>query len=112
MVPDGFRHIELHLSEKLPVAVHHLGIQDARHMEDHIVISLVLVMSMNIPVARLVVDLHIPHPKRPSDLDLRIEEIRTRIAIMQTRVNHLDNLAVARLQLPQWEQFVLKHIVQ
>ena len=100
MVSDGFWHIELHLADKLTIRIHHFRIQDANHMEDDIVVTLVLIMAMNIPVARLVVNLDVPYPERAPYLNLRIKEIRAGIAVMQTWVNHFDGFAVACLQLP------------
>ena len=97
---DGFRHVELHLTDKLAIGVHHLRIDDACYVKDYIVIITILVMTMEIPVRRLVVDLHVSHPQRGTNPDLRIEEVWPRISVMQTRVNHLDGLAVARLKFP------------
>ena len=66
-------------------------------MQDDVVIALVLVVPMQIPVRRLVVYLHISHPQGAPDSDLRIEEVRPGIAIMQARINHFDGITVACL---------------
>ena len=62
MFPDIVGHVELHLFDKLPIGIHHLCIENASHVENHVGVVLVLVVTMQIPVTRLVVDLHIPHP--------------------------------------------------
>ena len=80
--------------------------------EDNIIIALVLIVAMQIPVARLVVDLHVAHPERLPYPDLRIEEVGTCVAIVQSRIDYLDSHAVARHQFPQREELVLPHIMQ
>ena len=110
--PHMFRHVELHLFDILPVGVHHLRIQYASHVQNHVVVTLILIMAMQIPVARFVVDLHVTHPQRPPDSHLRIEEVRARIAVVQPRVDHFNGLAIASPQFPQGEQLVFEHIMQ
>ena len=112
VIPHRVRHIELHLTDKLTVGVHHLRIEHPSHMQDHIIIGLVFVVAMQIPVRGLVVDLYITHPQRTPDLHLRIEEVRPCVVVMQPSVNHFDGITVACLQFLQGEQFVLKHIMQ
>ena len=51
-------------------------------MEHHIVIAMVFVVVMQIPVARLVVYLHVAHPEDAANVDLGIEEVWARIAIV------------------------------
>ena len=112
MFPDIVGHIELHLFDKLPVTVHDFCVDNACHMEDHVVVVLVFVMSMQIPVARLVMNLDISNPESPADSHFRIEEVWTCVAIVQSRVNHLDVLSVARFHSLQREHLVLPHIMQ
>ena len=112
MFPDIVGHVELHLFDKLAVAVHNFCVDNACHVEDHVVVVLVLVVSMQIPVARLVVNLNVSYPESPADSHFRIEEVRTCVAVVQSGVNHLDVLSVARFQSPQREQLVLPHIMQ
>ena len=112
MLPDIVGHVELHLFEKLSVGIHHLCIENGSHVENHVGVVLVLVVTVQIPVTRLVVDLHIPHPQGSVDSHLRIEEVGTCVAVVQSRVNHFDVLSVARFQSPQREQLVLPHIMQ
>ena len=69
-------------------------------------------MVVLIPVAGLVVDLDITHPQGPSDIHLRIKEIRPGVPIVQARVYHLDAFTVGRFQFLQREQFMLPHIMQ
>ena len=110
--PDMFRYIELHLFDKLAVGVHHLCIQHACHVENHIIVTRILVMAVQIPVTGFVMDLHVAHPQRPADLHLRIEEVGTCIVVVQAGVNHFDGFTVARRQFLEREQFVSEHIVQ
>ena len=58
VVGDG----ELHLDEALALRVLGIHIQFAAYVEDDVVIAFVLVVAMHIPVARLVVYLHVAHP--------------------------------------------------
>ena len=112
VAPHAVGHVELHLAYKLPVGVHHLGVEHARHVKDHVVVAPVFVVAMQIPVRRLVVYLHVAHPQCLADPHLRIEEVGPRIAVVQSRVDHLDGLSVTRRQLLQRKQLVLPHVVQ
>ena len=112
MRPDHLGHVELHLRQILSPRVHHIGIDRTGHVEHHIVIAAILVVAVQIPVRRLVVNLHIPHPEGAVDIHLRIEEIGTCIVVVQSGVNHFDELAVGCLQFPQREHLVLPHIMQ
>ena len=82
VIPDMIGYIELHLTDKLTIGIHHFGIEHPSHMQYHIVVSLILVVPMQIPIARLVVNLNITHPQRLSNPYLRIEEIRTSIVVV------------------------------
>ena len=80
---DVLRHIELHLRKKLSLSILHIGIHFAYHVEYHIVIPRVTVVVVQIPVAGLVMDLDIAHPKHMVDLYLGIKEVGSCIAIVQ-----------------------------
>ena len=98
VLPDRGRDFQLHLWDVLSFCVCHLAIRVACDMQHDIVVSLVFVMSMQIPVARLVVNLHVTHPECLVDFHFSIEEIRSTVVIMQSGVNHLDGSAVRRLE--------------
>ena len=81
-------------------------------MEHRVVVVRITLMTMQEPVARLVVDLHITYPQCTTDFHLRIEEVRAGIKIMQTRVDDLHRLAVGGVQSLQRIELVLPAIVQ
>jgi hypothetical protein len=51
---------------------------------------LIMLMTMQIPVAGLVVNLHIAYPQCAIDLHLGIEEVGTAVTIVQSWVYHDD----------------------
>ena len=66
-------------------------------MQDDIVVRLVFVVSVQIPIARFVVNLHITYPKGVIDLYFGIKEIGTAIMVMQSGVNHFNNIVISCL---------------
>ena len=68
-------------------------------MQHHIIIMVVLLMAVEIPVRRLVVYLHVSHPQRTVDLHLRVEEVGSCVAVVQSRINDLHVLSVGGLEL-------------
>ena len=112
MLADVLWHIQLHLWKILSLGVLHIGIRFAHHVEHHIVIPWVAVMMVLIPVAGLVVNLDITHPKRAVNFDFGIKEIWSCVPIVQARIDHFDVLAVGCFQFPQREQFMLPHIMK
>ena len=97
------RHIQLQLRQIFTLGILYIRVDDSRHVEHHVVVVRVFVVTMHIPVARLLVDLHIPHPQRAAYLHFGIEEVRSCIVVVQARVNHFDVLAICCLQFPQRE---------
>ena len=57
-----FGDVELHLHKGFALRVFGVEVDDAADVQYHIVVSFVLVVAMKIPVARLVVNLHVAHP--------------------------------------------------
>ena len=108
VVGDG----ELHLDEALALRVLGIHIQFAAYVEDDVVIAFVLVVAMHIPVARLVVYLHVAHPQGAANLDFGIEEVGACIAIVQARVDDFHLLMDVGGELGEWEELVLPHVMQ
>ena len=91
-----FRHVHLHLSHRFAPAASHRHVVFAHHVKNHVVVCLVLVVAMQKPVRCLVVNLHIANPQHPVHLYLRIEEVRSGVAVVESRVNHLHRLSLVR----------------
>ena len=88
------RHLQHHLRQVFAVLREHVGIGLAHHMQHHIIIMWVAVVTMGIPVGRAQVQLHIAHPQRATDAHLRVEEVGSSVAVVQPWVNHLHLAAV------------------
>ena len=87
--------VELHLRQAATRGREHLVcIYNSTHMKNHIVISAIELMAMQIPIGSLIVDFNITHPQRFTDLYLSIEEVGPGITIMQAGVNNLNLLPV------------------
>jgi hypothetical protein len=67
---------------------------------------------MEEPVAGFVVNLHVAHPQLSADLHLGVEEVGSRIVVVQARVYHLHLLTVGRLEAVEWEEPVFPAIMQ
>jgi len=104
--------VELHLHQRLALRVLCLHVDDAAYVEDDVVVSLVLVVTMQIPVARLVVNLHVAHPKGAVYLELGIEEIGTCVAVVQSGVDDFHRLVPGGGERGEWEELVLPHVVK
>jgi hypothetical protein len=89
-----------------------IRIDGAADVQNHVVVSLIFVVGMKIPVARLVVNLHVAHPQRTVNLDFSVEEIGPCIAIVQSGVDDFHLPVVGGGKRGEWEEFVLPHIVK
>ena len=103
---------KLHLWDAIPRLCCYIAIYHLCHMKHHVVVCCILVVSMQKPVGRTVVNLHITHPQRAVNLHLSIEEVGTCIMIVQPRVNHLHDFPVGGDQFFQWKHLVFPAIVQ
>ena len=88
----------------------HVGL--SAHVEHHVVVCRVVVVAVSVPVARLVVYLHVAHPQGAVHLHLRVEEVGSGVAVVQAGVEHLHSSVVGGLQVSQGEQLVLPAVVQ
>ena len=61
---------------------HLVCIDNTTHMKNHIVISAIELMAMQIPIGSLIVDFNITHPERSTDLYFSIKEVGPGITIM------------------------------
>ena len=84
----------------------------ANHMKHDIIIMHVLMVTVQIPVASLVVDLHISHPQCSADLHLGIEEIRTAVAVVQSGIYDFHRPAVSGFKPLQRPHLMLPTVVQ
>ena len=97
-----FGYAELHLREGFS-----LELRASRSM-----IPLVLLVSVQIPVARLVVYFDIAHPEHSVYLDFSIEEIGPRIAVVQSWVDDFHLPMVGSMERRKWKQLVFPYIVK
>ena len=106
------RNIELHLNQQGTLRVSGFRIDGAADVQNHVVVSLILVVGMKMPVARLVVNLHVAHPQRTVNFDFSVEEIGPCIAVVQSGVDDFHLPVVGGGKRGEWEEFVLPHIVK
>ena len=69
-------------------------------------------MSVQEPVTGLVMNLYVAHPQLSANLHLGVEEVGTRIMVVQARVNHFNLLALSRSEAVEREESVFPAIVQ
>ena len=82
VLANMLRHRQHHLWYKVSLLRLHIAVGNANHMQHHIIIMCILVVSMQIPVARLVMYLDIAHPQRSVYLHLGVEEVWSGISVV------------------------------
>ena len=82
------------------------------NVQDNVVVAFILIMSVHIPVACLVVNLHVAHPQGSVEFDFGIEEIGPCIAVVQSGVNYFHSLVPGGGEWREWEELVLPHIMK
>ena len=107
-----FGDAELHLREGFSLGVAGFQVDDSANVEHHVVVSLVLLVSVQIPVARFVVYFDIAHPEHSVYLDFSIEEIGPRIAVVQPWVDDFHLPMVGSMERRKWKQLVFPYIVK
>ena len=112
VVFQGLRNLEHQLRQVVTVLCLHIHISHTNHMEHHIIISWVVVVSVTIPVTGLEVYLHIAHPQRATNLHLRVEKVGPCIAVVQSCVQNLNHTPVSSLQLIERQHLVFPNIVK
>ena len=106
------RHLELHLRQVVATFRHDIGIHHRRHVQDHVVVRRVGVVTMQKPVGRALVNLHIAHPHHAVDAHLGVEEVGSGVHVMQSGVYHLHAASVGSLQFGERQNTMLPYIVQ
>ena len=106
----GYGHHELR--QVVAVLGKHVAVGLADHVEHHIIIGVVLVVSVDIPVTAFKVQLHVAHPQCVADAHLRIEEVRSCIAVVQSWVDDLHRPSVGGQQFSEWQHFVSPSVVK
>ena len=106
------RHLELHLRQVVATFGHDIGIHHSRHVQDHVVVRRVGVVTMQKPVGRALVNLHIAHPHHAVDAHLSVEEVGSGVHVMQSGVYHLHAASVGSLQFGERQNTMLPYIVQ
>jgi len=94
VVVNLLRDVQLQLWKEFPVGGDDVVVNNSSHMEYYIIVCRVVVVSVYIPVVGTIMNLHVSHPQCTVNLHLSVEEVWSRIAVVQTRVNHLHQLAV------------------
>ena len=82
VLANMLRHRQHHLWYKVSLLRLYITIGHPHHMQHYIIIMDVLVVSMQIPIARLVMYLDIAHPQRSVYLHLGVEEVWSGISVM------------------------------
>ena len=112
VLEDILGDVELHLRQRGTLGVSGFRIYVAADVQNHVVVSFVLVVGVKIPVARLVVNLHVAHPESSGNLDFGVEEIGSCIAVVQSGVDDFHLPVVGGGKRGEWEEFVLPHVVK
>ena len=112
VLEDILGDVELHLCQRGPLGISGFRIDGAADVQNHVVVSLVLVVGVKKPVARLVVNLHVAHPKGSGNFDFSVEEIGPCIAVVQSGVDDFHLPVVGGGKRGEWEEFVLPHVVK
>jgi hypothetical protein len=112
VLEDILGDVELHLRQRGTLGVSGFCIYVAADVQNHVVVSFVLVVGVKKPVARLVVNLHVAHPKGSGNLDFGVEEIGPCIAVVQSGVDDFHLPVVGGGKRGEWEEFVLPHVVK
>jgi hypothetical protein len=85
---------QLKLRNELPVGTAHLAVGIPCHMQYDRVVSSILVMPVMIPVRRVAVHFHIPHPESTIYLYFRIEEIGACIRVPQSAIDNFKRFTI------------------
>ena len=104
-------HLYLHLRQILAARVLHVAVGLTYDMEHDVIVARVVLMAMQVPVGRAVVNLDVAHPQRPVDFHLGIEEVGPCIAVVQSWVDDLHLATVGGRQCPQRQHLMFPHIV-
>ena len=75
-------HLQHHLGYKVSLLCLYITIGHPHHMQHYVIIMCILVVSMQIPIARLVMYLNIAHPHRSVYLHLGVEEVWTCVLVV------------------------------
>ena len=76
-----------------------LGVVFVDHMQDDILVSLVILVSMSVPVGRFHMNLHMASPEFVADLDFRLQEVGTRVGVAVACRHHFHRFAFRGLQI-------------
>ena len=70
------------------------AIGDAYHVQHHIIVVFVGFMAVSVPIRRSFVDFDVADPQLSADFDFGVEEIGSRIVVVQSRVDDFERKAV------------------
>ena len=105
--------IEHHLRRNASRRRHHLHIIQTYHVENHVIIRFVAVVTVAIPVGSLDVHLDVAHPLHSVDLHLSIEEVRSGVRpVVYTHINNLHSASVCGSERGERIQPMLPGIVK
>ena len=107
-----WRDVELQLRNGLPTGVIQLLVDFAGYVEDDVLVGGVAVVTVTMPVARLVVYLHVAHPQHTVNLHLGFEKIGACILVVTTGVEHLDTAPIDGGKRAKRENLVLPAVVE
>lgn len=81
------------------------------YMKDDIVVDWIGTVAMEMPVGCLEMDFHISYPGYSCNPDSRIEEIGTRVGVVETWIDDFNRATIGCEQFLQWENLVFPHIM-
>ena len=112
MLPHAVGDFQNELRQIAVVVGQHVGVGLRHYVQHHIVIFGITVVAVGVPLAAAQVNFHVAHPQRIAYAHLCVEEVGSRIAVVQARVQHLHLASVSGRELVQRQQLVLPHIVK
>ena len=90
----------------------HIALEALNHMENHVLIGLIAIVTVTIPVGTLLVYFHIAHPQHAIELYFCIEKVGTGIVIVQAHIDYLDRAAIVGDETRWRKEFVFPNVVK
>ena len=94
---------EEELGDGFAVGAAYLAVDVLGDVQDDGIVDRVGVMSMAVPVGRLLVNFDVAYPKHAVQFELGVEEVGACVGVAQSGVNHFHGLAGGGPQLGEWK---------
>ena len=66
------------------------------HVQNHVIVSRVVLMLMRVPIRRALMDLYIACPYRIAEFQFRVEEVGAGVLIMRSGIDQFKRYPVCR----------------